>query len=82
MSSTESAMAVSFVLLCVCLLLSVCCSSEGMLLGGQTPISPRDLKSTEVLSAASFAVEKLNEYSDGNGLLVLVGVVKGTSQVC
>ncbi len=72
-------MAVSF-LLSVFVLLCVCWNSEGMLLGGQTSI--KDLGSPEVMNAASFALKNLNKVLDGDKLIVLVSVEKGTAQVC
>ncbi len=70
-------------LLSLLVLLSVCWTPQGMLLGGQTPIQKLD--DPEVTKAASFAVQALNKDTSStseDNLIVLVSVEKGTMQVC
>ncbi|XP_064402859.1 cystatin-1-like [Halichondria panicea] len=66
-------------LISLLVLLSLCWTPEGMLLGGQTPIQKLD--NPEVMKAVSFAVKALNKDTAGDNLIVLVSVEKGTMQV-
>ena len=66
-------------LISLLVLLSLCWTPEGMLLGGQMPIQKLD--DPEVMKAVSFAVEALNKDTAGDNLIVLVSVEKGTMQV-
>ena len=82
-SQAKASKMAASLLLSLLVLLSVCWTPQGMLLGGQTPIQKLD--DPEVTKAASFAVQALNKDTSStseDNLIVLVSVEKGTMQVC